>query len=153
VTRLRNGQRTSVVRFAARKESILFPKVPTPVLGALSSGLKRPGRSIYHSLLSRVDYESDWCHISTPPSSFKACTGTNTRLCYGTVRLVSSLSPRRTGFDPTQFQVGIMVDKVTPEQIFSEHFSYPLSVSFHQRSSFHSFMSSTLHVLNNLQRH
>jgi len=54
VTRLRNRQLRSVFRFAARKESILFPKVPTPVLGALSWGLKGPGRNIYHSLLSRV---------------------------------------------------------------------------------------------------
>jgi len=40
------------------------------------------------------------------------------RLCCGTVRLVAGLSPRRTGFDPTQFQFGMMVDKVTVGQIF-----------------------------------
>jgi hypothetical protein len=37
---------------------------------------------------------------------------------YATVRLVAGLSPRRTGFDPTQYQVGIMVDEVTLGQIF-----------------------------------
>jgi hypothetical protein len=40
------------------------------------------------------------------------------RLSYNTVRLVAGLSLRRTGFDPTQFQVGILVDKVTLVQIF-----------------------------------
>lgn len=40
------------------------------------------------------------------------------RPCYGSVRSVAGLSPRRTGFDPKPFQVGIMVDKVTLGQIF-----------------------------------
>ena len=40
------------------------------------------------------------------------------RPCYGTVRLVAILSLRRTGFEPTHFQVGIMLDNVTLGQIF-----------------------------------
>jgi hypothetical protein len=48
--------------------------------------------------------------------------------------LAACLPPRRPGFDPGSVHVGFVVDKVALGQVFSEHFSFPLSVSFHRCS-------------------
>jgi hypothetical protein len=44
---------------------------------------------------------------------------------------VAGFPPRRPGFNPGSGQVGFMVDKVAPGQVFSEYFGFPCH-SFHQ---------------------
>jgi hypothetical protein len=114
VTGLRKGQPTIVVRFLGGKEIELFSKAPTPalvptqpvqsVVTAVASGLKWPGRKIYHSLLSRFDVESEWSHISTPSCAFKACTSTCYRLCLRTGRVITAYHREGPGSIPRQFR-------------------------------------------------
>jgi hypothetical protein len=48
---------------------------------ALSPGVERPGRELYHSYPSKADVKNVWSYTSTPPYVFKAVfilsTGTN----------------------------------------------------------------------------
>jgi hypothetical protein len=37
------------------------------VMGALSQGVKRPGRDAYHSLPSSAEFKNAWSYTSTPP--------------------------------------------------------------------------------------
>jgi hypothetical protein len=49
-------------------------------------------------------------------------------------QLVDGLPPRRPGFDPGSVDVGSVVDKVVPGQVFPEYFGFRLSISFHRCS-------------------
>jgi hypothetical protein len=49
-------------------------------------------------------------------------------------RLAAALPARRFGFDARSVQVGFVVDKVAPGQVFPEYFGLALSISFHQCS-------------------
>jgi hypothetical protein len=51
-------------------------------------------------------------------------------------------SHRRPGFNPRSGQVGFVVDKVVPGQVFSEYFGFPCQSSFHRLLHNHLHLSS-----------
>jgi len=48
--------------------------------------------------------------------------------------MYSSLSDLQPKFDPRPVHVGFVVAQAAQGQVFSQYFSFPLSISFHQSS-------------------
>jgi hypothetical protein len=74
------------------------------VLGALSPGVKRPGREAYHSLPSNAEVKNAWCCISTLPCVFIAWCLIKYREYFTFTFTVTY----RTVLGPTQWEPGTL---------------------------------------------
>jgi hypothetical protein len=64
-------------------------------------------------------------------------------------QLVAGLPTRRPGFEPSSGHVGIVVNKVTLGQVFSEYFGFRCQFSFHRLLCIH-HLSSTAGTIGQL---